>query len=630
MSVRVTRLSPTLLTLVCALPVTAADAVDADGLSPASEDAVVISASRLPQERAEPHVPVTVIDEDQRRREGRPWQTVNLLAEQPGVILSRSGGISGNAALRINGATTAGTQVRYAGVPLNDPTATQSGPDLTLLNSAAIADIELLTGPQSGLYGSRAVGGVVDLRPLRPSVEHRGRARVQGGSFATIDGLVQASGPLGGRGGYAVGVTGTSSEGISARTTDPDGDPEDFEEDGLDLLGVYARGEVAVVDGLTAFASINHLDAEAEFDSFGAPDSEDPINETTTTVVHGGAFYADDPEQPRLRAAADVAYTRMQRDVPNATFGSREFDGAEWYAAARARWRSGDGPLLAAGLDYRREEAEIVAVSGATSVDDAARHVGLWTRAGWSLDTWQATATLRYESHSEEGDATTGQVQAVAEVVEDRFEVFVNIGNAFRAPSLFELFSSFGNAELEAERSWGAELGHRSRLAPAFRFEQKLFTTRYRERIVFDSTTFTFANSDDDVHVTGVAQSLLFGDLAEHAFQMRFGHVWQEVSDDDSAVALRLPENELHVDLTVAPRADLEATLSIEAVGDRSDFGGATLSSYALIDLAVAWQAHERVEVFARGENLTNESYELADGFAQPGIAGFIGAVARW
>lgn len=618
---------PSLAACCGLLPLTAVEApVDADA-------PIVVTAGRLPEAADATVQPVDRLDADDERAAGYPFQPIDLVADLPGAFQTRNGGIAGLGGLRLRGAPSYGTLVLFDGVPLHDAAGPQNAPDLTVLNPAGIAATEVVRGPQSGLYGSRAIGGVVDFRPLRPSDEHAGFARLQGGSFQTVDALVQATGPLGDATGYAAGVSATRSEGLSNQTSDADGDPLDHEEDGLERLGGYGRVEHRLAPGATLFAAIDSLRAETEFDGFGAPDDDDPVTEYDVHRLHLGARL-DDAAEDRFRLAADLAYTSYERALPEATAFSNDFEAGDLYASVHGHWRITDLLAIGGGADYRREEAEITAVGGSTDLDADADHLGLWLRGALDAEDYAVAATLRREEHSEEGDATTWQLAARLDLFADRLELHALGGTTFRAPSLFEqfapadpFFGPVGNDTLEPEEGYGFAVGHRTRLGPQVVLGNTWFRTAFDERIDFIFGG-GFENTDRSERIDGLETELLIEPHPDAPVAVAIRHTWQDFDHADG-LERRLPENVLRSGVTWHAPHDVRAGFHITAVDERSD-GGATLAAYTLVGVAASWRIDARWEVFARGDNLTDADYELVDGFATPGRSGQIGASARW
>ncbi|MDA3960807.1 MAG: TonB-dependent receptor [Planctomycetota bacterium] len=622
---------PSLALIITAVPVFAAESPP--DLDPADE-VIVITASRSPQPVSSTVTPITVVAEDSERL-AFPIQPVEALGRRVnGAYSRRSGGPGALQSLRLRGAASDGTQVLYDGVPLNDPSSSQSSPNLAGLNSAAIASAEVARGPQSGLYGSRAIGGVVNLMPITSTEDHAARAVLQGGSYATVDGVAQATGPIGERFGYAIGLSGTASEGWSSRTDDPNGDPGEYEKDGFQRLGGYARFDLAATDAVELYASINATQAENEYDLLAAfpggplPDSE-ATEDSSAIRYQAGGVYADE----QLRAEAVVAYTDLEREYPEETVYDRNFNSQELYASANVSWIVEDVWTVAGGIDHIREQADTVSgADGSTTFDEDSNRTGLWVRGAYDEDGWLGSATARYENHDREGDAMTWRLEG-ARRIGHAVKLFTSVGTAFRAPSLYELYSSYGDPDLEAEESWGFELGHLSHVDDHWTVENTFFSTRYSQRIAFGAL-YTYENSDRSERVDGLETEIAFmSDPGEVATRMAVRYTYQQPGDDVvqgfSDLANYLPTHQLNADWVVALPRGVTCGLYGTGVAGRQYFG-TSVGNYALLDAMVSWQATNTINLFVRGENLMDVDYVETLGYATPGVSGFAGVAAEF
>ncbi len=256
-----TRASSRLLTLSIALllhPALAAMAADADD---GVED-VIVTANRIAQETSRVGDSVTVITAKEQRR-SQKTAVSDLLAATPGVAVARNGGLGGTTTMRIRGAESHQTMVLIDGVKLNDPSSASGEFNFADLITTDYAQIEVLRGPQSTLWGSQAIGGVVNIvtpvpegplsalfppraalmKPPSCAVMRRPAATVSrwrvGGNYLTSDGISSYSRDLGGR-----------------------------EADGYRNVGFNARGILHITDNVTAEIRSTWSDGRSEYDGF--------------------------------------------------------------------------------------------------------------------------------------------------------------------------------------------------------------------------------------------------------------------------------------------------------------------------------------------------------------------------
>ena len=169
--------------LLCGLS-TAAVAQTASPATVASVSELVVTANRSPQAADRVGQSVSVLDYEAIKAA----QTVDvstLLATTPGVSFSRNGGVGGSTSVRIRGAETDQTVVVIDGVKLNDPSSTGGGFNFSNLLAGDIARIEILRGAQSTLWGSQAIGGVVNVITAEAETPFEGQVSAEGGSMGT-------------------------------------------------------------------------------------------------------------------------------------------------------------------------------------------------------------------------------------------------------------------------------------------------------------------------------------------------------------------------------------------------------------------------------------------------------------
>lgn len=569
---------------------------------------------------------VEVIDDEAVRVRGRASQPEALLQGLPGVEVLQTGGLGGVTSIRMRGALASGTVVALDGIPLIDPAGTQHNPDIGLLNPAGLRRIEVVKGPQAGVFGADAIGGVVNLLPIRATPTHDGHLRVEAGSRATygVDG--QATGPILGGLGYAVGVSSLTSHGFSSGVRVGDkGDPDGYEKDGFARQGVYGRLDHAVTERWSTYVSADVLAAEADFDSPANPQDTRSRKELDSLRIQGGLAGA--PAE-RIAVRGDVAHTTYDRAFPNATGAStRDFDGDSTFGTARVA--AGAGPAtVTVGTDVRRDRATTTRANGAAGFSAEAGQVGAWLQGVGAWDHLQIDGSVRHDHHSRDGDATTWRTGLAVFPVVDRVKVYGSVGTAFRPPSLFELFEpTFGDPTLEPERSLGIEIGHEARATEWLTFENVWFRTRYTERIDFSTALSRYGNTGEDEQVQGIENAVRLG-MPAVPVGLSVSYTWQEV-DEDPVFTRRLAEHRWRGELTWRPIPAVWTAVTVDQVGRRPD-GAATLDAYTLLGAAAGWNPVRGWEVHVRGSNLAGERYEVARPYGTADATIAAGASASW
>ena len=241
----------------CAAAVHAADEEDTK-----VDDVLTVYGVRLDQPATEVGSSVSILTADDIDALGAS-HALDAIATVPGVTINQNGAYGGFASVRIRGASSEQTLVIIDGVVANDTTSPGGGFDFARFDAANIDRIEVLRGPQSTLWGTDAIGGVVNIVTKRPEQGFHGNVFAQTGSFNTL----RAGAEIGGasdRFDFRLAATGISTDGIS-KADEINGNTE---KDGHDSNSVSAKAGVTLAGDARLQASVLWTDAESEFDSF--------------------------------------------------------------------------------------------------------------------------------------------------------------------------------------------------------------------------------------------------------------------------------------------------------------------------------------------------------------------------
>ncbi|MGB1069827.1 MAG: TonB-dependent receptor, partial [Henriciella sp.] len=256
MSKRIILLSA--VALNCLLPVSAQAADE----TVSKLDTIVIVGSRLEQTATEIGTSVSVITAEEIDSLGYDF-AVDAVASAPGVTINQNGSYGGTATVRIRGAASEQTLVLIDGIVVNDTTSPGGGFDFARLDTSNIAQIEVLKGPQSTLWGTDAIGGVVSIITKRPKDGFGGTLFGEYGSYNTFRGGASLTGASN-RGDFRLALTSTSSDGIS-KADEANGNDE---KDGYESYSMSGRGRLALGPDARLELNLHYTEAEADFDSF--------------------------------------------------------------------------------------------------------------------------------------------------------------------------------------------------------------------------------------------------------------------------------------------------------------------------------------------------------------------------
>lgn len=609
---------------------------------------VVVIGSHVPRPAREVGSAVTVFGaEDIAARKVALGS--ELLREVPGVAVSRSGQVGNLTQVRIRGAEGNHTLVLVDGIEVNDP-AFGSEFDFANLLTYDLGRVEVLRGPQSALYGSDAIGGVVSLTTRRPEPGLAARAEAVAGSFGTT----QLGATLGGgadRLSGAVSAVRYDSDGISASAIHP-------EKDGYENATLHARLDAALTPQVAARAVLRQVDNRVETDredfAFPPGPTEGLIIDTDD-VKESSQLYgllALDAEllDGRWLHRAAYGFTRAETDViedrreVSASRGERRK--LEYSTTLRLGGRDVEHALTAGvqheALDFSNRSVSLPAANQRREDEQtslvAEYALSLAGRAAVS-------ASLRRDYNDLFDDATTARVTG-SYLLASGTRVHASFGEGITNPGFYELFGfipdSFrGNPDLEPERSVSWDAGvEQSLLQGRLLVDATYFRADLEDEIatVFDFATFssTVVNQRGESERQGVEVTV---EAELHPRWSLFGtYTHLDATEPDGSREVRRPRHAASLNLDARfldGRARLNIGVLFNGARDDLEFVSATpesrvrLERYTLVNGALSYDVDERVQIFLRGENLLDEEYTEVFGYRTPGAAGYLGVRAR-
>jgi vitamin B12 transporter len=601
-------------------------------------DAVVVTAARSAQRAADVLPATTVLMRDDIERAQTP-SLVELLSRQVGVEFARSGGAGAQASLFIRGASSAQTLVLVDGVRIN--TSTGGAAVLGGVALDTVERIEIVRGNLSSLYGSEAIGGVVQIftRSGRTSgVEAAAEAGADETRALSAAGRYVAGGTR-----LAASVARRRSEPFSAIDTtrlvaspfapgaNPDIDGNDNRSGSLSAGHRWDSGWE--LEG-SAWTSRNDTDFDSTADGTTATHKEEARSD-----VYRVALAAPLSAAWLARLSAGEARERSDNRVSDPfSFNNGSFDARNRQVTLANEVRVAEEVLAVVGLESLRQSG--ASTSYDPNFTNQLTEFERTVKSAWFGLTGATPAqagggrhrvqlSVRHDDYSDVGTATTG----LASYRYD-FASFWSVGaqasNAFRAPSFNDLyFPFFGNPQLKPEESTSGELAL-GYTREQLQLRAAAYRTRTRDLIVFDPATSLAQN---------VARATLDG--IELSARQAIGG-WRIDANAsftrpvDDATGERLLRRAARV-LNVGVDRDFGrwsagAGLSYNGVRFDSDintFARTELPAYTLLRLYGAWRVTEQLTITARLENLTDEQYELVSGYNTPRRGGFVGVVAR-
>ena len=541
-------------------------------------------------------------------------RVADRLSRLPGVNSVSNGGLGSVTFVQVRGLPARYVGVRIDGIDVSDPSGVQNQFDFGGLTAAGIDRIEVLKGPQSALYGSEAIAGVIDISTFRPvDLGFSGRAMAEAGSFGTYNAALSL-GQRSEAGYVALSFGRLGSDGISAQSFNT-------EEDGFEQTSVNASAEYAVAPGVTVGGALLYRDGAIEIDRsfFG----NDATGETFST--ERGARLFTRFETGAVSHELSYGYFDIERTDPGG-FTTR-FEGERRTLAYLGSASVAAGTILNFGVE-RTEES----IASGTSVGEEDNTSVTAELLVSPLETLDMSLALRHDDNSTFGGETTGRVTAVYRPQAD-LALRASVGTGYRAPSLYERFSDFGDPGLQPERSLGYELGVEKTFGARGIVTATLFYSRIDDLIDFDGAS-TVCGSGFGCYNQVVGETVAKGfELSgRYALGDRAAVFGAYTYTDATTNDVRLTRTPRH-DFVLGAEAELMPRLSgyvdLRHVADvlPSAFApaGNLVGDYTLVGAGISYDVTDDAQAYLRVENLFDEDYETAGGFNQPGRAVFVG-----
>lgn len=590
--------------------------------------AIIVTASRAEESVAKTPASATLIDAKRIERIGSPL-VPDLLRLVPSVSVAVSGPAGSLTQVRIRGAEANHTLLFIEGIRANDP-ASGNEPRFELLNADLTSRIEVVRGPQSALWGSEAIGGVVAVTGAAPGTGGS-QAFVEGGSHSAWRGAGRTEVGDADRG-LALGVAGQKGSGINS--VDGDGDRDGYSNVGLRSSGRYRINPDFLV-GASGFAQW----AESEFDGFSDVfpfPHADTLDNSKNRMAAGRLFLeAGNREKSYAMGSASLLGSSNRNyvdDEPlNRTSAERRTFGLE------GGHRFGRHQLIAAA----ESERETFKVRGDFPHQDQSRHHESLA-VEWSaqdLGPISANIAVRHDIFSRFKDATTFRAALRADLGQG-FALAGSYGEGIAQPSFFDLFGFFpptfiGNPDLKPESSRGGEVSLRYS-TDRFGGSVTYFHQRLKDEIAtvflpdFSSTT---VNADGKSERQGVELEGYYH--RSDALRLTVNYAWLDASEPDVGGAqLKEQRRAKH-----SGSAALDGTFrrftygaAIAYTGERTDTNFDIIPS-ALVNLDPYWLASARiafriadpVEVHLRVANAFDDDYQDVFGYRTEGRSIYAG-----
>lgn len=427
-----------------------------------AEEVIVVTATRSEQSASDIGQSISVIDE-QSLISRQNDAIVDVLRTVPGVSFVRNGGVGTSASLFIRGAESDHTVVLIDGVKLNDPSSPGGGFNFGNMLLGNVTRVEVLRGSQSIVWGSQAIGGVVNLTTAEPTEVFKGVAKLEYGSHGTSQAGMNLSQKFG-RVAASVGLNSYDSDGISAFNEARGGQ----EDDGYRNIGANAKFRIDLADNVWLDLRGWYSKAKVGIDGFPPPaysfgDTREEAR-TREAVTYAGLNF--DLLDGRLHNRVAYAYTETSRtnedpdSIPTQTFDA---DGENARFEYQGTFEFTERFASNLGLESETSKFNTSSYGGPVRLGEARINGAYLQLVGQPIDHFTLIAGIRRDDHDEFGGRTNVGGSLAWSPNQGSTTLRASYNEAFKAPSLYQLQSEYGNALLtpETAESWDVGLAQR-------------------------------------------------------------------------------------------------------------------------------------------------------------------------
>ncbi len=606
---------------------------------------VIVTATKFPVKQSETGKVVDVITQEQLQKNfGKSLGEV--LNQQAGIIINGSDNNLGtNQTIYTRGASSANTLILFDGVPLYDPSGISSEFDLNNFALNNIEKIEILKGSQSTIYGSDAVAGVINIiskksggKPLNFNLD------ASAGSYGTYNGSISLSGTNGKGQTYFISYNKIQSNGFSSAydsTGKSNFDKDGFDQDVFQLNYGFKPFKKTTV---RIYGKYNNNHADVDAGAFA--DDKDYTYHNGNTIAGISADYKIHSGFIRLQ----YNYNRFNRSfVDDSTdvggfsqYQKGKYNGNSHFAEIYTSLALNKNIGLLAGIDYRKNSSEqhyiyvpdygfpALPISADTAkTNQFSTYASLILKANNGL---QTEIGGRWNHHNIYGSNFTYSFNPFY-LIANHYKIFANISSGYRVPSIYQLYSEYGNKSLKPEVSTNYEAGFQY-------FSEKVnarvtgFVRDIKDVLFFYTDPATFSSkyiNADKQHDYGIETESTINFCKEFSASFNYTYVDGKISTKDFAGKdtsyfnlYKRPKNVFNVSLNYQPTKDLSLSAHLKTVSKAFEpqymASAFELKSYYTLDVYGRYRFNKAFAVFANLQNITDQKYFVTRGFTTKGF----------
>ncbi|MHB1176935.1 MAG: TonB-dependent receptor plug domain-containing protein [Daejeonella sp.] len=596
----------------------------------ANLDEVVVTASRSPKKISEIGKVTRVITAEMlAKSQGRSLPEV--LNNVAGITIGGNGNNPGDIkSVFLRGASAANTLILIDGIPVNDASGISGEYNIAAIAIDQIERVEILKGGNSTLYGSDAVAGVINIITKKGAGKLAANLLATAGTYDTYKEMIGLNGMIGSS---SVSFNASNLDSKSFSTAAPGKSETDFDKDGFHQKSVSLNVGQQISDKFSLNGNVQANSNQAGLDNGAFADAKDyTYSKSALFAGLGGKLSL---------SKGSLTFNLSQNNVRNYfdNKGSITNNGGNiTHVESNLNYAFNDMIDIASGVSYRFAKTEQHNSFGAPLYADN-NIKSIFTSIFFKTKTgFQAELGGRANDHSQYGNNFTYTINP-SYLIADRYKLFVNISSAYRVPSLYQLFSQYGNLNLEPETSVTYEAGFDLNFTGKLNLSLAYFKRDIDNLIDFGQIkpgTFGYINQNNQKD-KGFEIELGFKPSSSITLNAFYAYVDGEVTTPASTTfnLFRRPKNSLGLNAGYDVSDQVSFNLTYKFTDKRKDryFDNSTfktveadLDSYHMLDLYAQYKPSSRLTLFTDIKNILDKQYVEFSGYNTKGLnfnAGF-------
>ena len=589
--------------------------LDTNSLNSSEIENITIRSTRIPAGAKDIGSSLYIISEDQIKARGFK-DAIDAISSAPGVTSKQNGSFGGVGTIRIRGASSSQTLVLVDGVPVNDSSSPAGGYNFEYLNTSNIQSIEVLKGSQSTLWGSDAIGGVINIYTKQPESTSFG-ASAEIGSF----GLKRGSADInfaGSNSRFRVSTSKTSVDGIS-KADEKDGNSED---DGFESESYSMSGSIDL-DSLILKGSLSYMESQVEYDSYGfATGVQDGDERSNTDEFIGSISAFFDLFDDKLQNSIFISQSDINRDYYSNGSFSFGAEGKRELIRYQGNIEVNEFNKIAFGLESEESKVDV----DESTIDGSFLLYEFRPNSKIIISTG-----IRNDDHEGFGSKTTRRISGTFKP-SDNLIIRSSWGEGFKVPTIFQSTyfccgATSANSSIRPETSTSYDFGFEL----FFNEMNSNFSITYFDQDINDQINFSFGvggyENIDKVNSEGFEIALDYQISKLMSLYLNYSYI--DSVDGNGSSLFYVAKDSGEAGLIYEPNNSFSGSIIARYNGSESSSYG-KIDSWIRFDVNGSYKLSGTNELYFRIENLLDEEYQQIFGYGTPERSGFIGLRSKF